>query len=182
MNYLITRDSSSDYLAHYGVRGMKWGRRKQARQLTRILRKEQRSAARNIGAANAYQTFYDKYKTKYERSTLKGNTKRASRLKNKQIKYQNRRNDAIAKFTVSQKNIEKAKQSVNKHSDMMITYGRIGSGSLYGGVTANGGSLRIDYSKAKIRENNDKNKKRYADKRVDRGYRFVEEFWTTYPM
>ena len=25
MNYLISRDSSSDYLAHYGVMGMKWG-------------------------------------------------------------------------------------------------------------------------------------------------------------
>lgn len=28
MNYLITRDSDSDYIEHYGVLGMKWGRRR----------------------------------------------------------------------------------------------------------------------------------------------------------
>lgn len=28
MNYLITREPDSDYIEHYGVLGMKWGRRK----------------------------------------------------------------------------------------------------------------------------------------------------------
>lgn len=28
MNYLITRESDSDYIEHYGVLGMKWGHRK----------------------------------------------------------------------------------------------------------------------------------------------------------
>lgn len=34
MNYLITRDmdSDSDYIKHYGVLGMKWGRRYQSKK------------------------------------------------------------------------------------------------------------------------------------------------------
>lgn len=161
---------------------MKWGHRKQAKQLTHILRKGQKSAAKNIGTATAYQSFADKYKSNYEKSALKGHTRRAIMWKNKQTKYQNKADESFTKFKVSQKSIEKAKKSINKYSDMMITYGRTGSGSAYGTGTANGGLLRVDYSKAKVRENNDKNKKRYADKRVDRGYRFVEEFWTVYAV
>ena len=32
MNYLITRESDSDYIEHYGVLGMKWGRRYQSKK------------------------------------------------------------------------------------------------------------------------------------------------------
>lgn len=178
MKYLISRDSSSDYLEHYGVPGMKWGHRKQARQLTRALQKGQKSAAKNIGSTIAYRSLANTYKRYYEKASLKGHTRRASMWKNKQTKYQNKADTSFTKFEASQKSIEKAKKSINKYSDMMITYGRTGSGSTYGnGVTANGGLLRVDYSKGKVRENNAKNQIKYADKRVDRGYRFVEEFW-----
>ncbi len=38
MNYLITRDmdSDSDYIKHYGVLGMKWGRRYQSKKQFKI--------------------------------------------------------------------------------------------------------------------------------------------------
>lgn len=32
MNYLITRESDSDYIEHYGVLGMKWGQRYQSKK------------------------------------------------------------------------------------------------------------------------------------------------------
>lgn len=181
--YYISRETESEEdIEHYGVVGMKWGHRKQARQLTHILRKEQKSAAKNIGTSVAYQGFADKYKHKYEKAVSKDHTKRASRWKNRQTKYQNKADASFTKFKASQKSIENSKKLVNKYSDMMITYGRTGSGSAYGTGTVNGGLLRVDYSKAKIRENNAKNQKRYAYEQVDRGYRFVEEFWNMYPM
>lgn len=59
MNYLITRESDSDYIEHYGVLGMKWGHRK-AVPMSSAYTKMKTAKGAYEQAKKAYSKSYDK--------------------------------------------------------------------------------------------------------------------------
>ena len=77
-NYIYTNDGlvNADYLAHYGVPGMKWGRRKVQRlqgKIDRINRQEDRYRNKILGKREKnYTRLMERYDRKIEKAQKKG--------------------------------------------------------------------------------------------------------------
>lgn len=101
-----------DYLCHYGVQGMKWGRRKQRYQKKKD-KFDRKQSKYSLKAAKA-----NKQISKMDYRLSKGkniNTSKYAKTKTKLAKYMQKKYSSEIKSRKYQKKIKKAQAMINKY-------------------------------------------------------------------
>ena len=84
ITYTSTPDYYNDYIAHYGILGMKWGHRKLDRQLA----KTDKARNKTLKRRSKFQSFKNKrFTKKIEKAKAKGKLDKVKKLQNKKRNF-----------------------------------------------------------------------------------------------
>lgn len=174
---------NNNELYHFGVKGMKWGVRRQIKKEAKTIQKNlnsyQKKAARTVGDSYVLSDEKEWLQNKYIRAVNKNKIEKAQKYL-KQSKIIDEKLSELQKtYDKNTELINKTKKLISKNSNMVMYDVRSG---VVNGTNVNGAQISTNYDKTKVKINNKRNNKKMNRRKniQNQGYTINETKYYVY--